>query len=119
MDGVTILNQTNIYETITYPSLFWVPLILFFLVGLYFCIKESIDLGFCSDCILYLVLFTLIGFLIGVPCYISIQPKSDIIDYIEYKVIISEDVNFHEFMDRYEIIDQEGKIYTVKETTND
>ena len=33
----------------------------------------------------------------------------------QYKVLISEDVLMVEFMERYEIIDQEGKIYTVRE----
>ena len=33
----------------------------------------------------------------------------------QYKVIISDDVSLNEFNERYEIIDQEGKIYTVRE----
>ena len=33
----------------------------------------------------------------------------------QYKVTISDEVSFNEFMDKYEILDQEGKIYTVKE----
>ena len=34
---------------------------------------------------------------------------------IEYKVIISDDVNLKDFNERYEIIDQEGEIYTICE----
>lgn len=34
---------------------------------------------------------------------------------IHYKVIIDDSVSMNEFLDKYEIIDQEGKIYTVKE----
>ena len=33
-----------------------------------------------------------------------------------YKVTISDEVSMNEFLERYEIIDQEGKIYTVRET---
>ena len=33
----------------------------------------------------------------------------------QYKVIISDEVSMNEFVDRYEIIEQEGKIYTVAE----
>lgn len=33
----------------------------------------------------------------------------------QYKITISDEVNFNEFNDKYEILDQEGKIYTVKE----
>ena len=33
----------------------------------------------------------------------------------EYKVTISDEVNFVEFNNKYEIIDQDGLIYTIKE----
>ena len=33
----------------------------------------------------------------------------------EYKVTIDDSVSMNEFLDKYEILDQEGKIYTVKE----
>ena len=32
-----------------------------------------------------------------------------------YKVIISDEVSINDFLERYEILDQEGKIYTVRE----
>ena len=32
-----------------------------------------------------------------------------------YKVAIDDSVSMNEFLDKYEILDQEGKIYTVKE----
>ena len=35
--------------------------------------------------------------------------------HIEYKVTIDDSVSMNEFLDKYEILDQEGKIYTVKE----
>lgn len=33
----------------------------------------------------------------------------------QYKVTISDEVKINEFLEKYEIIDQEGKIYTVRE----
>ena len=36
-----------------------------------------------------------------------------------YKVIISDEVSMNDFMNRYEILEQEGKIYTVKERMSD
>ena len=33
----------------------------------------------------------------------------------QYKVTISDEVSMNDFLSRYEIIDQEGKIYTVRE----
>ena len=37
----------------------------------------------------------------------------------QYKVTISDEVSMNEFLERYEIIDQEGKIYTVRERDDD
>ena len=34
-----------------------------------------------------------------------------------YKVLVSDEVSMNEFLEHYEIVDQEGKIYTVKERT--
>lgn len=39
--------------------------------------------------------------------------------YPTYKVTISDEVSMNEFMNRYEILEQEGKIYTVKEIMPD
>jgi hypothetical protein len=39
--------------------------------------------------------------------------------YPTYKVIISDEVSMNEFMGKYEILNQDGKIYTVKEKTPD
>lgn len=32
-----------------------------------------------------------------------------------YKALISDEVSMNEFLEQYEIVDQEGKIYTIKE----
>lgn len=46
-----------------------------------------------------------IGFIDGIPTH-----------YVPtYKVVISDEVSMNEFTERYEILEQDGKIYTVKE----
>lgn len=47
----------------------------------------------------------LLGFANGTPIEYETQ----------YKVIISDEVSMNDFLERYEILDQEGKIYTVRE----
>ncbi len=37
----------------------------------------------------------------------------------QYKVTISDEVSMNDFLERYEIIDQEGKIYTVRERNDE
>jgi hypothetical protein len=52
---------------------------------------------------------SLIGYVKGDPTKYEMQ----------YKVIISDEVQMNEFFERYEIIEQEGKIYTIREKTNE
>ena len=57
----------------------------------------------------------IIGTLIGGLLMATFPTKTDEISYIEYRVTISDDVKFNEFTATYEILGQDGKIYTVKE----
>lgn len=43
------------------------------------------------------------------------SPLFDEIDHYETKVIITDETNMKEFLNRYEIINQEGEILTIKE----
>lgn len=40
-------------------------------------------------------------------------------DHTRYKVTISEDVKLIEFLEKYEILDTEGEIYTIREVIPD
>lgn len=40
-------------------------------------------------------------------------------DHTRYKVTISDEVKLVEFLDKYEILDTEGEIYTIREVTPD
>ena len=54
------------------------------------------------------------GLLIGIPSgYIDADSRK--VYGTEYKVTISDEVSMNEFLEKYEIINQEGKIYTVRE----
>jgi hypothetical protein len=53
------------------------------------------------------------GLLIGAPIgFASSEPTAY---ETQYKVTVSDEVPMNEFLERYKIIDQEGKIYTVRE----
>lgn len=109
MTGVEILSSETIYNTIL-PEYFLgiglgVGLLLAFAMTLCFA-NERIILGFI--CIVLAFGSGIVGSLGG------IYSKTDI-NHIEYKVIIDDSVSMNEFLDKYEILDQEGKIYTVKE----
>lgn len=119
MNGVEILNQSNVYVEEGIAWIFWLCLGIGFFAGLIFAIHECCTFGFDSDCICFVVGFTAIGLLIGLFIFICTIHETDEVDYVEYKVAISDDVLAKDFLDKYEILDQEGKIYTVKEKAND
>ena len=115
MTGVEILSSETIYEI----EHFWWLIPLFagigLLIGLILVIIDWIDCGFDAECIIGIFALTAVFALAGVVGSFISEHKTDVIDYIEYKVTIDDSVPLNEFLDKYEILDQEGKIYTVKE----
>lgn len=109
MNGVEILAQEIIYNTFLpeWTLEIWVPLMIVFFVILTFCFMEDhITPGLVS------VLLTISMI---IPCGLTNVDNKNSVNYIEYKVTIDDSVSMKEFWDKYEILDQEGKIYTVKE----
>ena len=114
MTGVEILAAQEVAAGTTFNWLaFWIT------GGMLFAICAVV--GFaeymcCYDvgCIALGVMFgLLIGPLFGV--LFGSVPGITTSYETQYKVIISDEVSMNEFLERYEIIDQEGKIYTVRE----
>ena len=59
------------------------------------------------------ILFLIAGLLFGVLAgSLAATPTET---ETHYKALISDEVSMNEFLERYEIVDQEGKIYTIKE----
>lgn len=109
MNGVKILSQEIIYNTILPDwgiglSLFCAIVFIVALIYAYF--EKHNILGYI--CLVVIIASIVVGSIGGS------KSKTDI-SHIEYKVIIDETVSMVEFMDKYEILDQEGEIYTVKE----
>lgn len=117
MNGIEILASEEVaiaWETWNWAG-FWVGVAIFFVLGLIlgfaFGMQEA-DFG------VFLGVF-LTTFLIGSAIFGPIMGSGihgTPTEYeTQYKVTISDEINFHEFTEKYEIIDQEGKIYTVRE----
>lgn len=116
MNGVEILSQNIIYET-AFP--WWLILIFAgvgLIIGIIITIIHYIDYGFFDPADLVIIfLGVILGAWFGTLGMFISEYETNIIDHIEYKVTINDSVSMNEFLDKYEIIDQEGKIYTVKE----
>ena len=111
MTGVEILatSKTTIFE----PNGFAFILVFIFciILGIVFGFKDQeYDVG------------VLMGWTIGIGAGLLAALFVGIAEmeyYETYKVTISDEVSMNEFMDKYEILNQDGKIYTVKERVAD
>lgn len=109
MNGVEILRSEIIYNTIL-PH--WC--LILGLIGAVISIYVTIELFLnCYDIEPWISLVVAIAFIVA--AILSGIPNKNNVDHIEYKVTIDDSVSMNEFLDKYEILDQEGKIYTVKE----
>lgn len=110
MEGVDILSQEIIYNTIIPVEFMFLgfAITLVFYALFVYALSEGRAVLFVVSIILTLV--CLIGSL-----FLCLTPNKYDISHIEYKVTIDDSVSFSEFNAKYEILDQEGKIYTVRE----
>lgn len=120
MTGVEILTTTTVYET---EQVWWVWLIFGCIIAavwlisslcLYFSSYES---GFVSV-LIGLEISGLAALLLLIPFGAMATKTLDTVDYYKHEVIIDETVNMTEFLDKYEIADERGKILIVIEEVN-
>lgn len=116
MPGVEILNTTIHYKT-ALPT--WVIIVMVVVIAIPLLIAF---IGLIrDDDFLRLLGFTcfIVGAAIAALIGISALKPTDKIDYIEYEVLVDDSVSFAEFNKKYEIVNQKGKIYIVREKGND
>lgn len=115
MNGVEILAVKEVVaaSAFCWPA-FWVVSVMVFVgltaLGLYLNYAEDAGADLVVFCItLGLIAGAMLGAIIG-------RALAEPTEYeTEYKVAIDDTVSMNEFLEQYEIIDQEGKIYTVRE----
>ena len=104
LNGVEILSQEVINTAKCNYSILVIGIITSILLGIFFSCLINLYFG---QVIVFLGLF--------MSCILTlIFPKSTE-EYTRYKVTISDTVNFVEFNEKYEVLEQDGKIYTIKE----
>ena len=109
MNGVEILSSETIYNTILPEWSIGVGLgcgFIFVILMMVSIVNEH-DIGFILSIIAIIASIVVAG--------LGDVTNKNSVDHIEYKVTIDDSVSMNEFLDKYEILDQEGKIYTVKE----
>ena len=115
MTGVEILNETQVVAEFAFNwTAFWIAggiiLGIFIVIGIILSIMEGPDVvGWIAIICAGIILGLISGFLWGIFHETPISYET------HYQVIIDDSVSMPDFLDKYEIIDTEGKILTIKE----
>ena len=116
MTGVEILATQEVATVFGFCwENFWMSLFIATILGAF--------VGFIAflpyDDLINLVVGCVLGVIFGVIVGVGLGANSLPTEYeTQYKVIITDEVPMKDFLDKYEIISQEGKIYTVRESDN-
>ena len=115
MTGVEILSTAEVVSETTFNwTAFWIATGIFFIMALVLIIYVAITEFMGWDFIVpMLIIIMILSPLLGLP--MGKLFRTPIAYETQHKVTINESVSMVEFLDKYEIIDQEGKIYTVRE----
>ena len=113
MDGITILSVGEYVETIggacsVASVLLWIFGILMLLLGTIIFLSSKECFSFCAG---IFVLF--IGGAMLIAAKQEYKNNGSTINIPQYKVIISDSVSYNEFAEKYNVLEVEGKIYTV------
>ena len=114
MDGITILATNSVYME---PSR-WAQIGLFIgiLVAVVFVLTVLSNRS-CMDNTEVIVFsgLAIVFLMLGAFCGKMMEKQTSVLSHYEYKVLIDDSVPLNEFNEKYEILDQEGQIYTVIE----
>lgn len=114
MSGVEILSIIEEPICQFNGTAFWIGLSIIFAIGFIWGIGVIIKDDDYSTGAISFVLGIILGLIFGFQCGVLFDTETGEVD-TTYKVTISDEVPLNEFMEKYEIIDQEDKIYTVRE----
>lgn len=113
MNGVEILTSVEVVASRAFNwTAFWIAASVIFGIFIVVGIIISVIDGDCDGLIMCGVTGMVISVLFGTTlgAYTSHPTEYE----THYKVTISDEVSMNEFMEKYEIINQDGKIYTIK-----
>lgn len=113
MTGIEILAAKEVVAAYEFSWVIYVGIIIVAAI-------LSAAVGYCCSEPRPTIQNAIVGLIIGglFGAIIGLAPASCIIpcEYeTQYKVIISDEVSMNEFLEKYEIVNTEGKIYTVRE----
>ena len=116
MNGVTVLNEFEVVTktVFSWESFWWGALVgvtIGLILAIVFGLSEVNWLAFFMGVGVFCIL---LGLSVGLLNGFVANPKPDEYE-THYEVSINEDASMQEFMDKYEILETRGSIYTVRE----
>lgn len=114
MNGITIINTTDIYKYVgfaTYSMLFCAIGIFVLILTIFMIISESNRAAITT--FVTGILLCVVGLCMG----LYRDNHANTFDYTEYDILIDDSISYNEFVDKYEVLDKDGNIYTVRERT--
>ena len=119
MNGVEILTSAQVATEWAFNwTVFWITLGVVFgiclIMGIWYVATGQCEWGL-IPCL------SIVGIIFGSISGMGIGQVSEIpiAHETQYQVTISDEVSMTEFYEHYEMIDQDGKIFTVREKTNE
>ena len=118
MTGVEILatEEVAVAFGFSWPG-FWMAFILFAItssvIGFFALLREYRD-EIVSNAVVSILCGILCGVFFGLLCSNIFYPNPTEYE-TQYKVTIDDSVSMNDFNEKYEIVDQDGRIYTVRE----
>ena len=116
MNGVEILSMTEVVTEYTYN--YWLAGIIYLLLvigcGIFGAVVYYVNCGnWLEGAGIGILLSGILGlFIFAVVCVASQEP---IAYETQYKVLLDESIQLTEFLEKYEILGQDGKIYIIRE----
>lgn len=113
MTGVEILAMEEVVAEYAWNwEAYFITIFITVLFGTLIGLACSAPLTRTQDMIIGAFIGAFLGVIFGIlPANITLPSEYE----THYKVTISDEVSMNDFLERYEILDQEGKIYTVRE----
>lgn len=112
INGVTVLASEVVTTSSAIGNAMFILTILIASIGfICFIIGAITDNDFGIAGLIILGASFVFGLLVGLPADIMTQ----IPDYTKYEVVLDDSVSMNEFMNTYEVLEQRGQIYVVKE----
>lgn len=116
MEGIEILNQYTVYEEKGNTTAFAVIMIVGAIIGLIIGLWQYYDDRPISSKLEILIYVVIAMVLAIIPAAIAAVGMGERIEVeTHYEVRLTENVNIIEFNEKYEIVDQRGNIFTIRE----